>query len=112
MPSADLDANKDLVRRFTEGGNAADWDALAEVVTEDFARHSAATAGPPVTSREEFVELQREAEGSMRVDGDHHQFGLFPRATWTAAMREVGFEGRSRLDPWGRDVFVARRPRE
>lgn len=53
--------------------------------------------------------LRTEADGSLRVDGDHHQFGLFPRATWMAALREVGFEGRSRLDPWGRDVFVARK---
>jgi SAM-dependent methyltransferase len=54
--------------------------------------------------------LRTEEDGSLRVDGDHHQFGLFPRATWMGALREVGFEGRSRLDRWGRDVFVARKP--
>jgi SAM-dependent methyltransferase len=54
--------------------------------------------------------LRREADGSVRIDGDHHQFGLFPRDGWLAAMQGVGFEARSRLDPWGRDVFVARRP--
>lgn len=57
--STRLEANKDLVRRFAEVGNAADWDALAELVAEDFTRHSAATAGPPVTSREEFIRLQK-----------------------------------------------------
>lgn len=57
-PTAQLEANKELVRQFTEATNAADWEALAEVVAEDFTRHSAATAGPPVTSREEFVRLQ------------------------------------------------------
>jgi steroid delta-isomerase-like uncharacterized protein len=56
--TAHLEANKDLVRRFTEAGNAADWDALGQTVAEDFTRHSAATAGPPVTSRDEFVQLQ------------------------------------------------------
>lgn len=56
--SAGLDANKDLVRRFTEATNAADWDALAEVVADDFERHSAASPGPPVTSRSDFVALQ------------------------------------------------------
>ncbi len=57
-PSAQPEANKDLVRRFTEAANAADWEALAEIVTEDFSRHSAATAGPPINSRDEFIQLQ------------------------------------------------------
>ena len=57
-PTAQLERNKDLVRHFTEVLNAADWDALGEIVAEDFARHSAATEGPPVTSRDQFVQLQ------------------------------------------------------
>ena len=57
-PSPTLEANKELVRRFTDATNAADWEALAEIVAEDFTRHSAATPGPPVTSREEFTQLQ------------------------------------------------------
>lgn len=58
-PTAQLEANKDLVRRFTEALNAADWDALDELVTADFTRHSQATAGPQVNSREEFIHLQQ-----------------------------------------------------
>ena len=57
-PCAELEANKQLVRQFTEATNAADWEALAAVVSKDFTRHSAATAGPPVTSRDAFIELQ------------------------------------------------------
>jgi steroid delta-isomerase-like uncharacterized protein len=57
-PTAQLEANKDLVRRFTEALNTANWDALEELVTEDFSRHSQATAGPQVNSREEFIQLQ------------------------------------------------------
>jgi steroid delta-isomerase-like uncharacterized protein len=57
-PCAELEANKELVRQFTEAVNAADWEALAAVVSEDFTRHSAATAGPPVTSGEAFIQLQ------------------------------------------------------
>ncbi len=64
-PSGDLDANKDLVREFTETANGADWDGLAEIVAVDFTRHSAATAGPPVTSRDELVELQKILLGSL-----------------------------------------------
>ena len=55
--------------------------------------------------------LLRECDGSMRSEMDRHRFGLFPRADWFALLGEVGFVARSRLDPWDRDVFVARRPR-
>lgn len=54
--------------------------------------------------------LLRNADGAVRVESDRHQFGLFPRADWFTLMKEAGFVGRSRLDPWGRDVFVARKP--
>jgi steroid delta-isomerase-like uncharacterized protein len=56
---ATVDANKDLVRRFAEATNAADWHALSALVTENFTRHSAATAGPAVTSHEAFIALQQ-----------------------------------------------------
>lgn len=56
---ADPAANKDLVRRFNDAVNRADWSILSEIVVDDFARHSAATPGPPVSSREEFVRLQK-----------------------------------------------------
>ncbi|HSG81763.1 MAG TPA: ester cyclase [Gemmatimonadota bacterium] len=57
-PEAQLEANKELVQRFTEALNATDWSALDELVSENFSRHSQATPGPPVTSREEFIQLQ------------------------------------------------------
>jgi len=58
-PSAQLEANKAVVRRFTDAVNAAEWDALTPIVATDFSRHSTATPGPPVTSREGFIELQK-----------------------------------------------------
>jgi SAM-dependent methyltransferase len=54
--------------------------------------------------------LLREPVGGVRVGSDRHRFGLFSRDLWLQTMREVGFEPRSRLDPWGRDVFVGRKP--
>ena len=57
-PTAQLDANKDLIGEFTEALNAADWDALGDIVADSFVRHSAATAGPPVRSRDDFIRLQ------------------------------------------------------
>lgn len=40
-------------------GNAEDWEAFSEIVTDGFTRHRAATAGPDVASRDEFIELQK-----------------------------------------------------
>jgi steroid delta-isomerase-like uncharacterized protein len=71
--STELEANKEVVRQFTDILNAADWEALDDVVAEDFRRHSQATAGPPVTSREAFKQLQRSFLASMpdqRIDID------------------------------------------
>ena len=41
-PSEQLEVNKDLVRRLTDAINAADWNALDDLLTEDFRRHSQA----------------------------------------------------------------------
>jgi ubiquinone/menaquinone biosynthesis C-methylase UbiE len=49
----------------------------------------------------------READGSMHVELDRHTEGIFPRASWLQWITEAGFTPTSRLDPWGRDVFVA-----
>lgn len=62
---AGKEAKKVLVRRFTNALNAADWDALDDLLTEDFRRHSQATPGPPVNSREEFKKLQQSFYESM-----------------------------------------------
>ncbi len=58
-PTKQLEANKELVHRFTESVNAADWNALDELLTENFCRHSQATPGVQVNSREEFKQLQK-----------------------------------------------------
>lgn len=58
-PDRQLEANKDLVLRFNSALNDADWDGLDELLTEGFRRHSQATAGAPVKSREEFKLLQQ-----------------------------------------------------
>lgn len=65
LPCPELEANKDLVNRFGELSNAADWEGLSEVVAADFVRHSDATPGPPITSREAFIDLQKSFLASM-----------------------------------------------
>ena len=63
--TAELEANKNLVRRFTAAINSADWDALDSLVTEDFRRHSQATPDVQVRSRVEFRQLQESFFASM-----------------------------------------------
>lgn len=53
--------------------------------------------------------LLRDAAGRVTVEMDEHLFGLFPRASWLSCLRAEGFDPTSRIDPWDRDVFVARK---
>ena len=53
--------------------------------------------------------LLRNPNGRVTVDMDEHLFGIFPRASWLSWLRAEGFDPTSRMDPWNRDVFVARR---
>jgi steroid delta-isomerase-like uncharacterized protein len=63
--SKQLEANKNLIHRFTTSTNAADWDAFDELLTEDFSRHCQATPNVQVNSREEFKKLQESFLVSM-----------------------------------------------
>ena len=56
-----------------------------------------------------YAFLLREADGSVRVESDRHVEGLFPRRTWLTWLRDAGFDSRSRLDRWQRDVFSGRK---
>ncbi|HYN88630.1 MAG TPA: class I SAM-dependent methyltransferase [Ardenticatenaceae bacterium] len=58
----------------------------------------------------DYVYMLREADGSVRVEHDHHVEGLFAREVWLQLLGEVGFEVRVFTDGYGRDVFVAVRP--
>lgn len=64
-----LAKNKQVVERFVEISNAAKWNELSDIVAADFRRHSAATAGKPVRSLEEFIALQ---QGLMATFPDQH----------------------------------------
>ena len=65
----ELARNKEVVKRFVEISNDANWSQLADVMTADFRRHSAATAGEPVRSLEEFIALQ---QGFLTTFPDQH----------------------------------------
>jgi hypothetical protein len=57
-----------------------------------------------------YAYILREADGTTRTEGDRHREGLFPRASWLAWITGAGFAVSSRIDPWGRDVFLATKP--
>lgn len=59
METTTLEANKALVRAFNDACNAQDFDALDTMLTEDFVRHSTATPGVVVTSREAMKAFQQ-----------------------------------------------------
>jgi SAM-dependent methyltransferase len=59
----------------------------------------------------EYAYLLRENGQPTRVEHERHICGLFPRAEWIRLLREVGFQPEVTHDHYGRDIFVARRPR-
>ena len=63
--SIQLEANKDLIIRFTAATNAADWEAFNQLLTDDFTRHCQATPDVHINSREAFIKLQESFLSSM-----------------------------------------------
>jgi hypothetical protein len=56
-----------------------------------------------------FSFMLREANGEIRFENERHRFGLFARETWLRWLHDAGFSAKSRIDPWGRDVFIGRK---
>jgi SAM-dependent methyltransferase len=54
----------------------------------------------------DFVYMLREGNSAVRVESECHVFGLFSRDEWLRELAEVGFDARSVVDPYGREVFV------
>jgi SAM-dependent methyltransferase len=55
-----------------------------------------------------YAFLLREGD-KVHFEHDTHVCGLFARADWLRWLSEAGFEARSVIDQYGRDVFVAKR---
>lgn len=58
----------------------------------------------------DYAVLRREPDGSVRVSHDRHVEGLFPLATWHGLLADVGFTTTDVVDPWGRTIFIGKRP--
>jgi hypothetical protein len=65
---------------------------------------------PGTTYLVDFACLLREPDGSVRIEHDRHEFGVFPRATWIELFEQAGFGVSVARDPDGRDVFLGYRP--
>lgn len=63
--TAKLDANKEVIHRFTKAINNQEWVSLDDFVLPNFVRHSDATVGPQVKSLGDFKNLQLEFLKSM-----------------------------------------------
>jgi steroid delta-isomerase-like uncharacterized protein len=57
---AKLEANKEIVRQFTDALNNKDFDLLDDLALPDFVRHCQATPDIQVRSLDEFKELQKQ----------------------------------------------------
>src|SRR5262245_50682739 len=70
--------------------------------------HQAPPAGS-TTHHTDYAILVRTADGAVEMIHDRHTVGIFPRRVWQEAFVRAGLaQVRSRLDPWGREVFTAR----
>ncbi len=61
--------------------------------------------------------LLREEGGTVRVEHDRHEVGLFPRGVWMESLEEAGFVDVERIlfehseVEWGLELFLGRAPR-
>lgn len=103
--SKKLEANKNLIHRFADAVNAADWDAFEELLTENFQRHCQATPDVQVNSRDEFIKIQKSFLASMPdqkmitkmliAEGDMvAAYGIYT-GTMTGPMGEFPATGKS-----------------
>ncbi len=59
----------------------------------------------------DMVYMLREGQDQISVEYDRHIIGIFPRSTWLELFEQAGFEPRIKRDNFGRELFLARKPR-
>jgi SAM-dependent methyltransferase len=57
----------------------------------------------------EYTVVLRETGRPTRVEHEQHTLGLFPRALWLALLTAAGFTATIVVDPYDRELFVARK---
>jgi trans-aconitate methyltransferase len=56
----------------------------------------------------DYAFLMRDASGETRVAHDRHVEGLFSREEWMNSFAAAGLDVTRSIDPWNRDVFIAK----
>jgi SAM-dependent methyltransferase len=65
----------------------------------------------------DYAYLIRRSDGTMQVEHDRHEEGLFSRGDWFRLLHDAGFQARavalehSEVEPGRHEVFVATKPR-
>lgn len=59
----------------------------------------------------DYVYVLHEDNQPTRIELDQHTCGVFSRAQWRELLSKVGFQSKIRRDPFGRDVFIAHKPK-
>jgi SAM-dependent methyltransferase len=57
----------------------------------------------------DYAFVLRNRDGAVTVHHDRHVEGLFARAQWLEWFAAAGAPASASIDPWGRDVFIARK---
>lgn len=60
----------------------------------------------------DYAYLMKDADGSIRVEHDHHVEGLFNEATWLRLLKEAGFDPYALSDSFERINFLGYKPLE
>jgi hypothetical protein len=59
----------------------------------------------------EYVLILREGSAPVRVEHEQHLCGLFSRPEWLGLLQDAGFISEIVHDQYGRDLFVAHKPK-
>jgi ubiquinone/menaquinone biosynthesis C-methylase UbiE len=57
-----------------------------------------------------FVYMLRDINYSVQVIQDRHTVGLFSRGVWSGLLSSIGFSVQTIIDPYGREVFLCKKP--
>jgi len=97
-----------VAETFSPGVDTGGRDAPDGTGVRFIEWHQAPAAGS-TTHHTDYAILIRSAGGAIEMIHDRHTVGIFPRRIWHEAFVRAGLALlRSRVDPWGREVFTAR----
>lgn len=58
----------------------------------------------------DYVIVLREGSQITKIEQDRHILGLFARDEWLNILQELGFQAKTVIDNFEREIFIARKP--